>query len=234
MEQDKALQLTLNERNRQDELFGAMPRNHNPVIWGLLIAEELGEAIEEIDLDLKKTDPEVTQALSDIIQAGRSARMVLGQNGRDILEKKIVGEAKPEYLKEMVQVAALAIAALEDAPELNTPALSESKITEIIKQAIASDSIEGWQLVMESLSRPQAKIIVIIHDNQPAPNVNKIAELSFSSPKTVSAQLMHLRKLGLVKKETGTGDHRESYYSIAETQLKEYLDFNMRRMHPVL
>jgi DNA-binding transcriptional ArsR family regulator len=55
-----------------------------------------------------------------------------------------------------------------------------------------------------------------------------------SSPQTASAQLAHLRNLGLVKKEKKGEDCRKSYYSIADSQLKEYLDFNMRRMHPVL
>lgn len=71
--QSLILQKILAERSRQDEKFGAIPRNNKPELWLTVLTEETGEV------------------------------------ARAILE----GDS-PNYAAELIQVAAVAIAALED------------------------------------------------------------------------------------------------------------------------
>lgn len=45
---DQILLEILNERDRQDEKFGQMPRGNDPLVWVAVILEELAEVSEEI------------------------------------------------------------------------------------------------------------------------------------------------------------------------------------------
>ena len=115
MDQKRAIKLALEERARQSARFGSMPRNNDPLLWIVLIMEELGEALEELELDTTGTDLAIGLFVGELIELSEKARKIIDL---DDFEERAKTLPSPRYHLEMVQVAALAIAALEDTTEV--------------------------------------------------------------------------------------------------------------------
>lgn len=93
------------ERARQDRKWGV--QNHAPAVWMLILGEEVGEAAEEAD------DFDAACALVD---AGRACKEALddGAAGCGAVELyPLTPDSLKRYRAEMVQVAAVALAAIE-------------------------------------------------------------------------------------------------------------------------
>ena len=116
MKQVRAVRLVIEERQRQSERFGSMPRNNDPLLWIVLIMEELGEALRELELDIAGTDLAIGLFVGELIELSEKARRIIDLND---FEERAKTVPSPRYYLEMIQVAALAVAALEDTTEVN-------------------------------------------------------------------------------------------------------------------
>ncbi len=101
-----------------------------------------------------------------------------------------------------------------------------SRKLEAIEQARTIQTPESWKGVMRSLSRLQAKVILIVSDYQPIA-VNKIAQRAFVSQQSVATILDQLKALELVVSQKGK-DKRESYYSLIDVQLSAMLQDRLK------
>lgn len=103
----KAIQV---ERQRQDKLFGGLPHNQ-PLIWIFIAAEELGEIAEEIEA---VGDEDLIELLGLIKKTGDIARHYLEGLKTKSFKRTTSKPIAENYQTELIQLAAVCVAALED------------------------------------------------------------------------------------------------------------------------
>lgn len=118
-----AMRDILDERARQDAKWGV--QNHNPAVWAVILGEEVGEAVDSIS----RPETPHGDALQALVQAGNDCRIVL--ENRELLMQTacLPGRGLEMYRAEMVQVAAVALAAVECVDRLSL--LLEATKTEV-------------------------------------------------------------------------------------------------------
>lgn len=99
---------------------------------------------------------------------------------------------------------------------------------ELIALARETNSPECWCSVVGSLSRIQQKILLLIYELDEPP-VKELARRSFLPHQDISSQLTKLKKLGLVRYETGPEKRRrESLYFLRDRGLQKLFQLNDR------
>lgn len=114
-----ALQDVLDERARQDAKWGV--QNHNPAVWAAILGEEVGEAVDTIS----RPETPHGDALQALVVAGRDCRIVLENRELLMQSAHLPGRGVSMYRAEMVQVAAVALAAVECLDRLAAMAAQE-------------------------------------------------------------------------------------------------------------
>lgn len=116
MKQKQAIALIKTERDRQDGLFGGIPRNLQESLWALILLEEALEVTQETSVE---GDSEVLDLLSELALLKERVKGLLERRGMKGAGSG--GDLSPRcsvniinYKAELIQVAAVAIAALED------------------------------------------------------------------------------------------------------------------------
>ncbi|MFA4945888.1 MAG: hypothetical protein WC789_14470 [Lentisphaeria bacterium] len=108
------------ERERQDAKWGV--QRHAPAVWMLILGEEVGEAAEDPFDDVSVQA--VVSPMADLVKACQRCREILEAGyGRtlDANGSTMIAPARVRYRAELVQVAAVAVAAIEslDATEVS-------------------------------------------------------------------------------------------------------------------
>lgn len=103
----------LAERRSQDRKWGE--QNHAPAVWMLILGEEVGEAAEEVRASCYHADCRLGDPVATMIGAGDGCNRALESKGLlHALASQLAGKGVgPGYRAEMVQVAAVALSAIE-------------------------------------------------------------------------------------------------------------------------
>lgn len=102
----KVLDDILDERARQDRKWGV--QNHHPAVWMAILGEEVGEAVDTMD----RPECEHGNALQKLVLAGEDCKAIC-ENPKAWIRPMLPGRGLENYRAELVQVAAVALSAIE-------------------------------------------------------------------------------------------------------------------------